>query len=186
MAADPLLPDVSWSWLTDALDNHGASVTHLAGTVTASYGRSFGDMAGDGDTAEVELRSSWTPRLDAGPLSKPISMPGRSSSAWWPDNRPCLQASPCCESDEPGREIPRTAASRRCRRRRDLPSPASKPSPTRPAPSPSTSNGPTATDTGPRPTCCRSVAVGPAPGSSIPMFTERQLGRLVEATGDSG
>lgn len=66
MAADPLLPDVSWSWLTDALDNHGASVTHLAGTVTASYGRSFGDMAGDGDTAEVELRSSWTPRLDAG------------------------------------------------------------------------------------------------------------------------
>lgn len=64
MAADPLLPDVAWSWLTEALAEGSCDAHHLAGTVTASYGRSFGEMAGDPDTAEVELRSSWTPVLD--------------------------------------------------------------------------------------------------------------------------
>ena len=64
MAADPLLPDVAWSWFTDALEDQGCEATHLAGTVTASYGRSFGEMDDEADTAEVELRSSWTPRLD--------------------------------------------------------------------------------------------------------------------------
>lgn len=64
MVADPLLPEVAWSWFEDALGAHGCDATQLAGTVTASYGRSFGEMAGDADTAEVELRSSWTPLLD--------------------------------------------------------------------------------------------------------------------------
>lgn len=64
MVADPMLPDVAWSWFTDALEGHDCSAHHLAGTVTASYGRSFGEMSGDADTAEVELRSSWTPLLD--------------------------------------------------------------------------------------------------------------------------
>jgi hypothetical protein len=64
MVADPLLPDVAWSWFEDALRNNDCDASHLAGTVTASYGRSFGDMATDEDTAEVELRSSWTPHLD--------------------------------------------------------------------------------------------------------------------------
>lgn len=64
MVTDPLLPDVAWSWLTESLDNHGCVATALAGTVTASYGKGFGEMT-DADRAEVELRSSWTPRLDA-------------------------------------------------------------------------------------------------------------------------
>lgn len=63
MVADPLLPDVAWSWMNDALETHGASHGHLAGTVTASYGKAFGDMEGSEDRAEVELRSSWTPTL---------------------------------------------------------------------------------------------------------------------------
>lgn len=63
MVADPLLPDVAWSWMSDALDQHGATHRHLAGTVTASYGKAFGDMDGAEDRAEVELRSSWTPDL---------------------------------------------------------------------------------------------------------------------------
>lgn len=64
MVADPMLPDVAWSWFTDALETNGCEAGHLAGTVTASYGRSFGEMTGETDTAEVELRSSWTPYLD--------------------------------------------------------------------------------------------------------------------------
>lgn len=64
MVTDPLLPEVAWSWLTEALDNHGCVSTALAGTVTASYGRGFGEMT-DADRAEVELRSSWTPTLDS-------------------------------------------------------------------------------------------------------------------------
>lgn len=63
MVADPLLPEVAWSWMNDALETHGASHGHLAGTVTASYGKAFGDMEGSEDRAEVELRSSWTPTL---------------------------------------------------------------------------------------------------------------------------
>lgn len=66
MVADPLLPDVAWSWMDDALRQHGADVQHLTGTVTASYGKAFGDMEGTQNRAEVELRSSWTPRLGAG------------------------------------------------------------------------------------------------------------------------
>ena len=63
MVVDPLLPDVAWSWFTDALRTHDCSADALAGTVTASYGRGFGEMT-DADRAEVELRSSWTPGLD--------------------------------------------------------------------------------------------------------------------------
>lgn len=69
MVADPLLPDVAWSWMGDALEQHGATHRHLAGTVTASYGKAFGDMEGSEDRAEVEVRSSWTPDLgDDDPL----------------------------------------------------------------------------------------------------------------------
>lgn len=64
MVTDPMLPDVAWTWLADALDANHCDADQLAGTVTASYGRSFGSMAGQEDTAEVELRCSWTPSLD--------------------------------------------------------------------------------------------------------------------------
>ena len=74
MVADPLLPDVAWSWMTDALDQHGAAHHHLAGTVTASYGKAFGDMEGSEDRAEVEVRSSWTPQLgDGDPLTSHLA-----------------------------------------------------------------------------------------------------------------
>ncbi|PIE21508.1 MAG: hypothetical protein CSA64_01745 [Arachnia propionica] len=66
MAADPLLPDVAWSWLVDALAHHGADCVSLAGTVTASYGRSFGDMRDDPDRGDVEMRASWSPEVPSG------------------------------------------------------------------------------------------------------------------------
>lgn len=66
MVTDPLLAEVGWSWLTDALDNHGALYTAASGTVTAVSSRCFGAMQDEPDRAEVEIRASWTPLLDEG------------------------------------------------------------------------------------------------------------------------
>jgi hypothetical protein len=62
LAADPLLPAVGWSWLTDALDASGARFGALGGTVTETSSARFGDIAGPARTDDLELRASWTPR----------------------------------------------------------------------------------------------------------------------------
>src|SRR5688572_5138984 len=61
MITDPMLAEVGWSWLTEALDAHGASYTAASGTVTRVATESFGTMAEDGGTAQIEIRASWTP-----------------------------------------------------------------------------------------------------------------------------
>jgi len=61
MAGDPLLAGVGWSWLMDALAASGARHTAAGGTVTETRSVRFGDLAGPADTADVELRASWTP-----------------------------------------------------------------------------------------------------------------------------
>ena len=61
LAADPLLPEVGWSWLTDALNASGAKYTALGGTVTDTSSARFGDIAGPARTDDLELRASWTP-----------------------------------------------------------------------------------------------------------------------------
>lgn len=66
MVRDPLLADVGWSWLVEALDNHGASYREPSGTVSAVISTPFGGLADDPGRAELEIRASWTPNLDAG------------------------------------------------------------------------------------------------------------------------
>ena len=61
LAADPLLPSVGWSWLTDSLEATGAEFTALGGTVTETSSARFGDIAGPTRTDDLELRASWTP-----------------------------------------------------------------------------------------------------------------------------
>ena len=61
LATDPMLTDVGWTWLTDALESHEASHTMLSGTVTRVATESYGTMAGDGGSAQLEVRASWTP-----------------------------------------------------------------------------------------------------------------------------
>ncbi len=61
---DGLLAPVAWSWLTGALDAHGAPYTAASGTVTTVSSESFGAMAEDEPTVQVEIRASWTPLLD--------------------------------------------------------------------------------------------------------------------------
>lgn len=64
MANDPLLAEVGWSWLVEALDAHGAEYSAPSGTVTKVSSESFGSMAEEEATAQLELRASWTPAGD--------------------------------------------------------------------------------------------------------------------------
>lgn len=58
---DPLLPEVVWSWLTEALDTFDAAYDALGGTVSRSASDSFGELAQRPVSTCVELRASWTP-----------------------------------------------------------------------------------------------------------------------------
>jgi hypothetical protein len=61
---DPLLADVAWSWLIDALDARGAKVHSASGTATKTLSKGFGSLAAEGDGAQIELRASWSPAGD--------------------------------------------------------------------------------------------------------------------------
>jgi hypothetical protein len=74
LISDPMLAAVGWSWLSEALDAHGASYAEMSGTVTSVATESFGGMADEEGTAQIEVRASWTPvvtdedkPLDLGP-----------------------------------------------------------------------------------------------------------------------
>lgn len=58
---DPFIADVAWSWLTDALDSRGAAYTYASGTATKTLSTGFGTLETQGDTAQIEIRASWTP-----------------------------------------------------------------------------------------------------------------------------
>lgn len=60
-ASDPLLSEVAWTWVTDALAASGAPAGALGGTVTRVQSQSFGALAEREDEIEVEIRASWTP-----------------------------------------------------------------------------------------------------------------------------
>ncbi len=61
MAGDPMLSAVAWTWLGDALEQHGAAHVALGGTITQTTSTRFGDLAGPAPTADLEVRASWTP-----------------------------------------------------------------------------------------------------------------------------
>jgi hypothetical protein len=58
---DPLLAEVTWTWLVDALNARGARYVAESGTTTKILSSGFGEMARQGDGAQIELRASWTP-----------------------------------------------------------------------------------------------------------------------------
>ncbi len=61
LATDPLLPEVAWSWLVDALESRTEPFTALGGTVTSTSSVRYGDIAGPPRAHQLELRASWTP-----------------------------------------------------------------------------------------------------------------------------
>jgi hypothetical protein len=58
---DPFLAEVAWAWLVDALDTRGAVYTAASGTATKILSSGFGELARQGDGAQIELRASWSP-----------------------------------------------------------------------------------------------------------------------------
>lgn len=61
IGTDPLLADVTWSWLVDALDSREAIYHSPSGTSTKTLSKGFGGLADEGDGAQIDLRASWTP-----------------------------------------------------------------------------------------------------------------------------
>lgn len=61
LAADPMLGEVAWSWLQEALAAHGAQHHAPSGTVTRVVTETFGGMSDDEGQAQVEIRASWSP-----------------------------------------------------------------------------------------------------------------------------
>jgi len=61
IGTDPMLADVAWSWLMDALETRGAGYHSVSGTATKTLSKGFGSLADEGDGAQIELRASWSP-----------------------------------------------------------------------------------------------------------------------------
>ena len=61
IAADPMLGEVGWSWLTDALNLHAPGYSAPSGTVTRVITEGFGVKEGDPPSTGFELRASWCP-----------------------------------------------------------------------------------------------------------------------------
>jgi hypothetical protein len=61
MAADPLLGEVGWSWLTDALETHAPGYSAPSGTVTRVITEGFGAKEDESPATGFELRASWCP-----------------------------------------------------------------------------------------------------------------------------
>jgi hypothetical protein len=64
MAADPLLGEVGWSWLTDALDLHAPGYLAPSGTVTRVITEGYGSKEEEPPSTAFELRASWSPTDD--------------------------------------------------------------------------------------------------------------------------
>jgi hypothetical protein len=67
IGTDPLLADVAWAWLTDALKSRGAGFHSASGTATKTLSKGFGSLAAEGDGAQIELRASWSPEGEITP-----------------------------------------------------------------------------------------------------------------------
>ena len=74
LVTEPLADQVCWSWFTDFLTQADASFFQAAGSVTRSHSASFGELEKRSESAEMELRASWTPlESDLAPHAGAIS-----------------------------------------------------------------------------------------------------------------
>lgn len=61
MGQDSMLASVAWSWFEEALRGRDAQYHSAGGTATRVISESFGQMATDQTSVDVELRVSWSP-----------------------------------------------------------------------------------------------------------------------------
>lgn len=75
IAADPMLGEVAWSWLTEALDARTSGYAAPSGTVTRVVTEGFGAKREEPQTTGFELRASWSP---VGQPGSPGGTPGQA------------------------------------------------------------------------------------------------------------
>lgn len=61
IASDPLLSQVCWSWLTEALRARTPGYAAVSGTVSRVSSEGFGGNGAQAPTHDCELRASWSP-----------------------------------------------------------------------------------------------------------------------------
>jgi hypothetical protein len=66
IAADPLIGQVGWSWLTEALDGRSAAYAAPSGTVTTVVTEGFGTKHDEPLATGFEMRASWSPSGEDG------------------------------------------------------------------------------------------------------------------------
>jgi hypothetical protein len=86
IAADPLIGQVGWSWLTEALDTRTNGYRQVSGTVTRVVTEGFGAKQDQPVTTEFELRASWSPAVPT--VTGPVTGPGTAQSGTLPPDGP--------------------------------------------------------------------------------------------------
>ena len=104
MAADPLLGEVGWSWLTDALDLHAPGYAAPSGTVTRVITEGYGAKSDDLPATGFELRASWCPADGEGRSTATSSEP--RSAAPSPPGASCSRRRPGCPRRARSRSAP--------------------------------------------------------------------------------
>src|SRR5947209_4955245 len=97
IAADPLLGEVGWSWLSEALDTHVPGYAVPSGTVTRAITEGFGAKRDELPLTGFELRASWSPVAPGaagGPAPDLDALDLPAHIAAWCD---CLAAAPGLE-----------------------------------------------------------------------------------------
>ncbi len=121
IAADPLLGEVGWSWLSEALDHQVPGYAQPSGTVTRVITEGFGAKRDELPLTGFELRASWSPASPGGPARttgrKRSGRAARASGPGEPDldvlDLPAHIAAWCdCLSAAAGLEPPGTRALR--------------------------------------------------------------------------
>jgi len=86
IAEDPMVGEVAWSWLTEALDARTAGYAEPSGTVTRVVTEGFGAKHAEPRATGFELRASWSPVQDsaAGPPTEDGALDGLAGhmAAW--------------------------------------------------------------------------------------------------------
>jgi hypothetical protein len=65
IGADPLINEVGWSWLIEALDSRTTGYRKISGTVTTVVTQGFGGKRDEPTSTGFELRASWSPGMTA-------------------------------------------------------------------------------------------------------------------------
>ena len=88
IAADPMVGEVGWSWLTEALDARAVGYQQTSGTVTRVVTEGFGAKQGEPATTEFELRASWSPACPWPDGVRPDGVRADGARAGGPDGEP--------------------------------------------------------------------------------------------------